>query len=145
MFGSTYIEQLLSLCSSHFEPEMGTAEVIGSLLNRASGQATAISRVYMSHISDPATVAIDGRLPTIVTVAGCLGRHRQRGVQQTISAMYDLAPNCSVQSFACTEAPCKVSAQSDNAYTLESFPPWRPKWHPDAIPILRRAEFFCTF
>ena len=145
MFGSTYIEQMLSLCSSHFEPEMGTAEVIGSLLNRASGQATAISRVHKNHRSDPTTVAIDGRLPSIVTVAGCSGRHRQRGVQQTISAMYDLAPNCSVQSFACTEAPCKVSAQSDNAYTLESFPPWRPKWHPDAIPILRRAEFFCTF
>ena len=124
---------------------MGSAEVIGTLLNRASGQATAISRVHMNYRSDPATVAIDGRLPTIVTVAGCSGRHRQRGVQQTISARYDLAPNCSVQSFACTEAPCKVSAQSDNAYTLESFPPWRPKWHPDAIPILRRAEFFCTF
>ena len=124
---------------------MGSAEVIGTLLNRASGQATAISRVHMNYRSDPATVAIDGRLPTIVTVAGCLGRHRQRGVQQTISAKYDLAPNCSVQSFACTEAPCKVSAQSDNAYTLESFPPWRPKWHPDAIPILRRAEFFGTF
>ena len=117
MFGSTYIEQLLSLCSSHFEPEMGTAEVIGSLLNRASGQATAISRVYMSYISDPATVAIDGRLPTIVTVAGCSGRHRLRGVQQTTSARYDLAPNYRVRSYACTEAPCKSSAQSDNAYT----------------------------
>jgi len=124
---------------------MGPVEVIGSFQNRASGRTPTISRVHMNHKSDPATVAIDGRLPTIVTVAGCSGRHRQRGVQQTISAMYDLAPNCSVQSFACTEAPCKVSAQSDNAYTLESFPPWRPKWHPDAIPILRRAEFFCTF
>ena len=121
---------------------MGSAEVIGTLLNRASGQATAISRVHMSHISDPATVAIDGRLPTIVTVAGCLGRHRQRGVQQTTSARYDLAPNYRVRSYACTEAPCKVSPQSGNAYTLESFPPWRPKWTEDAIPILRRAEFF---
>ena len=71
----------------------------------------------MNHISDPATVAIDGRLPTIVTVAGCSGRHRLRGVQQTTSARYDLAPNYRDESYACTEAPCKSSASQDNAYT----------------------------
>ena len=59
----------------------------------------------MNYRSDPATVAIDGRLPTIVTVAGSCGWHRQRGVQQTTSARYDLAPIYRVQSYECTEAP----------------------------------------
>ena len=124
---------------------MGPVEVIGTFRNRASGRTPTIGRVHMNQRSDPATVAIEGRLPSIVTVAGCSCWHRQRGFQQTTSARYDLAPNYSVQSYACTEAPCKVSAPSDNAYTLESFPPWRPKWTEDAIPILRRAEFFGTF
>ena len=76
-----------------------------------------MSRVHMNQRSDPATVAIDGRLPSIVTVAGCSCWHRQRGVQQTTSARYDLAPNYRDESYACTEAPCKSSASQDNAYT----------------------------